>query len=273
MIEPGIPLHFQKSYPSVLLIGGHDPSGGAGIIADAQAALAMRTWPLTLVTCLTAQNTERFDSLMPQSPADFLRQLDLLLQDFQPAAVKLGVLGNLALQKEITHWLKQAQLPLVIDPVMASGSGTGLLESREQLHHLRDQLLPLAQVVTPNIPELAQLAPQHAEVDAQAKAILKSGCRAVLVTGTHAPTRTVKNLLYRQGTSQVMTSRWTRLEGEYHGSGCTLAAALAALLARGEALDQAITQAQDFTWHSLEQGVQLTQGQKLPLRKTDFFND
>ncbi|MBE0505681.1 MAG: hydroxymethylpyrimidine/phosphomethylpyrimidine kinase [Marinospirillum sp.] len=264
MIKTGS--QFQKHYPCVLAIGGHDPSGGAGVIADAQTLLALKTWPLTLITCLTAQNTRELCQINPQEPEAFAAQLAALLKDFRPAAIKLGVTGSLALQEVLAHFLNRyPDIPLILDPVITSSSGTGFAD-QEQLSHLKSELLPHTTVITPNLPELDLLIPGKASVEQKARALIKQGCKAVLVTGTHAQTRGVKNLLFTASSADPVVSRWERLPHEYHGSGCTLASALAACLARGEPLDKASTLAQDFTWQSLENALKLTEGQHLPLR-------
>lgn len=264
MIKTGT--QFQKHYPCVLAIGGHDPSGGAGVIADAQTLLALKTWPLTLITCLTAQNTRELSQINPQQPEAFAAQLATLLKDFRPAAIKLGVTGSLPLQQVLAHFFNQyPDIPLILDPVITSSSGTGFAD-QEQLSHLKNELLPHTRVITPNLLELDLLIPGKASVEQKARALIKLGCKAVLVTGTHAQTRGVKNLLFTQASHTPVVNRWERLPHEYHGSGCTLASALAACLARGEPLDKASTLAQDFTWQSLENALKLTEGQHLPLR-------
>lgn len=269
MLEPGINQHFQKSFPCVLAIGGHDPCSGAGIIADSQSLLALKAWPLTLITATTSQNTHQVNKVYPQNPEAFADQLETLTRDLRPSAIKLGVLGSLEIQHYIAEWLQRnPDIPLIIDPVISSSSGKSFLDA-QQLEHFMSQLLPLASVITPNLPELALLAPQPASTEKKARELIKRGCKAVLVTGTHAETQAVRNQLYLSLDSSVIISRWPRLPHEYHGSGCTLAAALAALLARGESLEIASNLAQDFTWHSLKQALHLSEGQHLPLRIKD----
>lgn len=272
MLEPGINLHFQKNYPCVLAIGGHDPSSGAGIIADSQAMLALKAWPLTLITATTSQNSHRVDKVHPQNADDFASQLETLTQDLMPSAIKLGVLGSLAIQEILAEWLERnPDIPVIIDPVIASTSGHSFF-SQQQLEHFLHQLLPRASLLTPNLPELDLLAPEAGTTQQKVQTIIKRGCKAVLVTGTHADTQAVRNQLYLSSSSSAVISRWPRLPHEYHGSGCTLAAALAALIARGESLEIASNLAQDFTWHSLKQALQLSKGQHLPLRIKDFHN-
>lgn len=270
MIQLGVHPNFQKSNPPVLAIGGHDPSGGAGIIADAQALLALGAWPLTLVTCLTAQNTQFIKQVSFQPVEAFNQQLEVLLADFQPAAIKLGVLGNLELQEIVASLLRRyPKIPVVLDPVLASTSGTSF-SGPELIEHLKQAIIPYCTIITPNLPELEQLVPGNQSVEEKAQQLLKLGCKAVLVTGAHSETRAVKNLLFTLSSSTPLVNRWSRLNGEFHGSGCTLSSAIAALLARGEALTSASTKAQDFTWQSLEKALKLTEGQLLPLRLRDI---
>ncbi|WP_051168268.1 bifunctional hydroxymethylpyrimidine kinase/phosphomethylpyrimidine kinase [Marinospirillum minutulum] len=270
MIKLGVHPNFQKKHPPVLAIGGHDPSGGAGIVADAQALLGLGAWPLTIISCLTAQNTQLIKQISYQPIEALQQQLAVLLADFTPAAIKLGVLGNLEVQTLVAQLIKRyPQVPLVVDPVLASTSGTSF-SSEEQLAHLKQEILPFCTVITPNLNELEQLVPSKGTIEYKARQLIKLGCKAVLVTGTHQQKHTVKNLLFTGSTSGPLVNRWQRLEGEFHGSGCTLASALAALLARGEALTQAAVKAQDYTWHSLEKALKLTEGQLLPLRTRDL---
>ncbi len=268
MIKLGIHPNFQKRYPPVLAIGGHDPSGGAGIIADAQTLLALGTWPLTLISCLTAQNTQFIKQVTYQPVGAFRQQLEALLVDFQPAAIKLGVLGDLAIQETVASLLNYyANIPVILDPVLSSTSGTSF-SNAELIAHLKEKIIPLCAVITPNLPELNALVPGNGSIEFKAMQLINSGCRAVLVTGTHNQTHTVKNLLFT-ASSEPLVNRWQRLEGEFHGSGCTLASALAALLGRGEDLATASVKAQDYAWRSLEKALKLTEGQLLPLRLQD----
>ena len=270
MIKLGVHPNFQKKYPPVLAIGGHDPSGGAGIIADSQALLALGAWPLTLITCLTAQNTQYIKQITYQPITALQQQLEALLADFQLAAIKLGVLGSLEVQLLVAKLLKRyPHLPIIVDPVLASTSGTSFSDEA-LITHLKEEILPYCTIITPNLLELEQLVPGKGSIEFKAQQLLKLGCKAVLVTGTHNQTHTVKNLLFTASTHEPTVNRWQRLEGEFHGSGCTLASALAALLARGEALAQASVKAQDYTWQSLEKALNLTEGQFLPLRMRDI---
>ena len=180
------------------------------------------------------------------------------------AAIKLGLLANAELA-EATRQLIDAcpQAPVVCDPVLASGSGRAL--GRDLLRGLRQFILPVTTLATPNLPELARLSDQpQADTEVQARALLALGCELVLVTGEHAGTGPIRNQLV--GGSQIEFYEWERLPGAYHGSGCTLAASIAALLARGSDPWSAVHEAQDYTWQTLAHAEQPGHGQSLPNR-------
>lgn len=257
--------------PLVLCIGGHDPSGGAGLQADIEAVRAAGAWPCTLVSCLTAQNTCGVRRLIPQPTHQLIEQARLLLEDATIAACKIGLLAGADQALALAALLgEMPDLPLVLDPVLASGAGDALA-SRELLDALREGLLPRCTLITPNIPEAQTLA-GAGEPDACATTLLGLGCRWALITGTHAPTEGVTNRLYGlDGTRQ--TWHWPRLPQSYHGSGCTLASHLAGLLARGLAVPEASGQAQAYTWTALEQAFQTGRCQWTPNRLPQTTHD
>lgn len=258
-----------NSPPVVLAIGGHDPGGGAGIQADIEALAANGTHAATLITCLTVQDSCDVRSLHPVEPELLARQADLLLQDMRVAAIKIGLLGSPEIAASVADLLgKHPRIPVVLDPVLAAGGG-GDLAGAELQRRLREELLPRCDLITPNIPEAIRLSglDDNARPQDCARALLGCGARAVLITGTHDPRAgtSIEHRLYRPHRSPL-TSQWQRLPGEYHGSGCTLAAAIAARLALGEPLEQAVAGGLDFTWHSLRQGFRLGRCQSTPDR-------
>lgn len=256
----------KRSMPVVMVLAGHDPTGGAGIQADIEAIRHQGAWPATLITCLTQQDTHNVTRLWPQSADALLAQGASLIEDMAPDAVKIGLIGDEALVPVIIDLLAQlpAQTPVVLDPILAAGGGKNM-GSEALLEAIRQQLVPKSTVITPNIPELAKLSPGQPHEAAQSQHLLSRGCQAVLATGTHSDTPGVKNILY-QAHEPPIVYRWPRLPHEYHGSGCTLSAALTARLAAGDDLHTACTTAQDYTWLALEQGLMLGKGQHLPLR-------
>jgi hydroxymethylpyrimidine/phosphomethylpyrimidine kinase len=184
-------------------------------------------------------------------------------------AFKIGVLGsveNIAAIAEIVS--DYPDVPLILDPVLASGRGDELA-TEEMTHALRELLLPQTTIVTPNSLEVRRLAEadddEELSIEACAMRLIEAGCEYVLVTGTHENTPQVINTLYAKS-GVVRTDTWPRLAGTYHGSGCTLASAIAAMLANGLDLTDAVREAQDYTWHTLQKAYRPGMGQHLPDR-------
>lgn len=218
----------------------------------------------TLVTCLTAQDTRDVHALDP-TPADrFAAQRDTLLADVSPDAIKIGLLGSAAVAEHVRRLLSGFDGPVVLDPVLAAGGGYEL-GGDAMASLIREQLLPLVTLATPNRAELRRLAGLSDEPSAAAR-LLDTGCGALLVTGADETTgdRVDNRLLTADGTEH--TWQWARLPHRYHGSGCTLASASAAGLARGLALFDAAERAQEFTWEALRRAEPLGTGQWIPRR-------
>ncbi|WP_020505282.1 bifunctional hydroxymethylpyrimidine kinase/phosphomethylpyrimidine kinase [Lamprocystis purpurea] len=235
--------------PTVLCVGGHDPSGGAGILADAEAVRAAGAFALTVVTALTDQDTCGLRHLYPQPAAQVEAQCRALIADGNPRAIKIGLIGDERLVPALCAVIDaNPQLPVVLDPVLASGAGQRL-GNQALIEAILGRLLPRITLVTPNLPEARQLS---GAVDAGdcARHLLALAVPWVLITGTHAESADVTNRLYGVDGS-AHTATWPRLPADYHGSGCTLASAIAARLALGVPLPQAVAAAQAFTWSSL----------------------
>jgi hydroxymethylpyrimidine/phosphomethylpyrimidine kinase len=256
--------------PAVLAFSASDPTGGAGMQADLLTIASLGCQPLTVLTALTAQDTHGVHGLLAMEPEWIARQADRLLADIPVAAFKLGVLGSARNAESVAAILAaHPRTPVVLDPVLASGRGDALAEG-DLVPALRASLLPLATVLTPNSLEARRLALATADAALSdcARALTGAGCRYVLITGTHEPGAEVVNTLYdAQGVAAE--ARWPRLPGSYHGSGCTLAAALASFLAKGLAVADAARAAQAYTWKTLEAGFRPGRGQHLPNRLFD----
>lgn len=235
--------------------------------ADLLTLAALGCHPLSVVTALTVQDTHGVRDVRPIGAAQVAAQADCLLADFAVAAFKLGVLGSEENIAAIAERLaRQPRVPVVLDPVLASGRGDPLA-SEAMLEALRRRLLPRATIVTPNSIEARRLAGEagDAPLERCARRLIEFGCPQVLITGTHEAGDDVVNTLY--GARGVLREdRWRRLPGSYHGSGCTLASAIAALLARGRGLEQAVREAEDYTWHTLAAGYKPGGGQFIPDR-------
>ncbi len=254
----------RQPLPVVLSIAGHDPTGGAGIQADIEAIAALGCHPVTVVSTITVQNTRNVQRVTALAPELIEQQARILLQDIPVQAIKIGLIGSAANARAISSILEQhPTVPVVLDTVLAAGGGTELA-STELLRTIREQLLPRATLATPNSLEARRLT-DATGLEECAVQMLESGCKAVLITGTHEVEADVSNRLFRPGQASVDT-HWPRLPERYHGSGCTLAAAIAALLAAGQSLEEAVARAQEYTWNSLCHGFQPGAGQYLPDR-------
>ncbi|WP_404472307.1 hydroxymethylpyrimidine/phosphomethylpyrimidine kinase [Vreelandella venusta] len=260
----------QPLPPVVLVLAGHDPTGGAGLVADSETIAACGGWAATIPTALTVQNCHNVLRILPADP-QAMRQMAEALGDMQIAAIKIGLLADEPTLRAAEQIIRRFPgVPVVADPVLKAGGGTELSTPALQKLYV-DRLLPLVDILTPNRFELAALTPEiTAPFDdtARAVALLSRGCQAILVTATDDPlpgnTQQVIHTLHSPDTTRQW--QWPRLPETFHGSGCTLASAIAARLAVGERLPMACEQAQHFTWESLSQGYQPPSGQCLPNR-------
>src|SRR5258706_3234565 len=250
--------------PIVLTFAASDPTGGAGVQADILTIAAMGCHPLSVLTALTVQDTSGVESVQAVERAWVENQARRLLAEMRVDAFKLGVLGSAQNIAAIAAILAEhPDVPVVCDPVLASGRGDALA-SPEMLDALRELILPQSTVVTPNSLEPRRL-PAEPDLGRCRAKILAIGSEFVLITGTHEATDEAVNVLHDAG-GVVREDRWERLPGSYHGSGCTLASALAAALARGMAMPEAVRDAQDYTWHALAAGFRPGAGQFIPQR-------
>jgi hydroxymethylpyrimidine/phosphomethylpyrimidine kinase len=255
--------------PLILTFAGADPTGGAGIQADILTQVAMGCHPLTVITALTVQDTRGVDSVEPVDSDFVAEQARMLLEDMPIAVFKIGLLGSVENISIIAEILSDySDIPVVLDPVLASGRGDDM-SSEDILEAMKEMLLPQVTILTPNSQELRRLAQEDGEEDLPleecARRLIDLGVESVLVTGTHEPTPQVINVFY--GESGVLrTDSWDRLPGSYHGSGCTLASAVAAGLAWGQEPAEAVREAQEFTYESLKAAFRPGMGQYLPDR-------
>lgn len=252
-------------HPAVVLVfSAHDPSGAAGVQADIESINRNGGRCVSVLTAMTAQNTGAFETIVPQPAADFRKQARLLLADISINAFKIGLIGSSALVEEIAAIIsRHTSLPVVLDPVLHAGTGTELA-SADIIASLKQRLIPLTTVLTPNMKEALRLTGTN-DKDSAAQALLELGCQSVLITGADQATDRVINSLYRPNTDPVHFE-WERLPGVYHGSGCTLAAAIAAQLAQNRDLFEAVKNAQQYCWQTLKHGLQLGKSQLHPDR-------
>lgn len=251
-------------YISTLTIAGSDSCGGAGIQADLKTMSALGCYACSVVTAVTAQDTCQVSAVM-DIPADLVaKQLQAVLDDIRPAAVKTGMLANAAITEAVADGLKRRQpVPLVVDPVMVATSGDPLVR-QGTVRMLIERLLPLADLVTPNIPEAQILAGMELHGDADcwtaARRILDYGCGAVLIKGGHGSgVLKTDRLLMADGTRRVLSSPVVDTPNT-HGTGCTLSAAITAFLARGYNMQEAVALAKGYLDKALEAGKEVTTG-------------
>lgn len=251
--------------PIVLCFSGHDATGGAGLQADIESIASLGAHTCSIITALTVQNTLEVLEVYPCDHSTIRHSVEVLLQDVPPQAIKIGLIASLEALHIIIDCINRFPgIPVVLDPVLASGSGDKSFAQPTLIDAIIEQLIPLCTIVTPNTHELLQLS-QHIDPSNAASALNKQGCDYVFVTGTHAHTDSVHNALYF---NQRLIDTFTvdRLEHSYHGSGCTLASAIAAMLAFGIEPLTACKEAVNFTFGSLHNGFKIGSGQHIPNR-------
>jgi hydroxymethylpyrimidine/phosphomethylpyrimidine kinase len=228
--------------------------------------------PLSVITAVTVQDTVGVDDVMALDSGWVADQARAVLEDMPVHVFKIGMLGsveNIATIAEIVS--DYPDIPVVLDPVLSSGRGDELA-SEDMILAMRELLLPQTTIITPNSIEARRLVQQDEAEDADeldlgqcGEQILHMGCEYVLITGAHENTRQVTNTLYT-GSGIVRSDVWQRLTGSYHGSGCTLASAIAATIANGLPVSDGVYEAQEYTWQALKSGFHPGMGQYLPDR-------
>ncbi len=273
-MKQGMTLHASSSMTRscVLVFAGLDPSGGAGIQADSQAIAAMGAHALPIVTTLTVQDNDRVYGITPVDPHIVQQQIAALINKIDIAAIKIGIVGSAAIAELIVSCIntlrrKTPQLPVVLDPVLASGHGDDL--TREDAIQIIAPLRKIATLITPNTLEAHKLTnkltEQHTSetqsIEQQADLLMQDSPH-VLIKGGHAQDENVINRWFSQ--EQQRSWSWSRLQGEFHGSGCTLASAIAAGLAQGWSMEMSLDKAQIYTQQALESAFAIAAGQLIP---------
>jgi hydroxymethylpyrimidine/phosphomethylpyrimidine kinase len=245
-------------------IAGSDSGGGAGIQADLKTFSALGVYGASVIAALTAQNTRGVSAVLDVPPAFVAAQMEAVFSDLAVGAVKIGMLGNAGVVRAVAQGLaRHRRLPIVVDPVMVATSGDRLL-TPDAAEALRKELLPLALVVTPNLPEAAALldAPQAESEDdmvRQAERLLATGAKAVLMKGGHGKGGESADLLIT-ATAMMRFAAARIATRNTHGTGCTLAAAIAAGLARGEGLADAVRRAKEYVTAAIAAADRLAVG-------------
>jgi hydroxymethylpyrimidine/phosphomethylpyrimidine kinase len=268
LTHPTVP----ASPPIVLVFAGTDPSGGAGMQADILTLCSMGCHPLCVVTAVTIQDTMGVEDVLPIDAEWVADQARCVLEDVPVAVFKIGLLGSVEAVAAIAEVVSDyPDIPLVLDPILASGRGDDLA-SDELISAMRELLIPQTTLITPNSLEVRRLVQDDETNDDDnpdlaecARRILMLGCEYVLITGAHENTTEVINTLYEQQ-GVVRSDSWQRLTGTYHGSGCTLASAVAATIANGVAIPEAVRDAQEYAWQTLKHAYRAGMGQLVPDR-------
>ena len=266
-----MPVDTELVPPIVLTFAASDPTGGAGVQADLLTLASMGCHPLSVVTGLTVQDTTGVEDVLAIDAGWIADQARVLLEDLPVAVFKFGMLCSVEAIAAIAEIVNDyPDIPLVFDPVLASGRGDQLADE-EMVEAMVGLLLPRTTVLTPNSLEARRLALDEQNEDDVpslsecARRLVNAGAEYVLITGTHENTPQVANTLYGSY-GRIREDIWDRLPGSYHGSGCTLASAIAANLANGLAMEEAVRDAQDYTWHALAAGFRPGMGQYIPDR-------
>jgi len=263
-----------KSPPKVMTFSATDPTGGAGLQADILTISSLGCHPVSIATGFTVQDTIGVNKLIPIDSELVNDQARLILEDMEVEIFKLGLLGSKENITTIAEIISDyPETPLIIDPVLASGRGDEFSDT-EARNMMMELLFPEALLITPNSLEARQLVcneeePSDVAIEVCADRFKEMGCENILITGTHENTDNVINTFYNSS-NQIIPYHWDRLPGSYHGSGCTLTAAISAYYALGLSIDEAIEEAQHFTWQTLKNGFKPGMGQLIPNR---FFRD
>ncbi|MBQ5748099.1 MAG: bifunctional hydroxymethylpyrimidine kinase/phosphomethylpyrimidine kinase, partial [Bacteroidales bacterium] len=226
-------MNVKKSYPIVLSIAGSDSGGGAGIQADLKTFSSLGVYGATAITAITAQNTQGVHSQFALPPQMVYDQIIAVMEDIHPSVIKIGMLSNLQVAIAVAEALKRYSIPIILDPVMVSSSGHRLLSAEAQ-EVLKERLLPMAQLVTPNIPEMEALSDMQlltiSDKYNAAKHLLSLGVQSVLLKGGHEEGEVKVDILYQKSPQGIITCSFssdTLNTRNIHGTGCTLSSAIA----------------------------------------------
>ena len=268
----------SEKLPNVMTFSATDPTSGAGLQADILTIASLGCYPLSIVTGVSVQDTIGVRGLTAINAQLVNDQTRTILEDMEISVFKCGLLGsleNIKIIAEITE--DYPEIPLIIDPVLASGRGDDLVNV-EMMKAMLELLFPKSYLITPNSHEARKIVIKDNEnfedvsIDLCAERLKLLGCKNILITGTEDSTEKVINTLYEKS-GPVNPFYWDRLPEAYHGSGCTLASAVSAYLALGFNLNKAVEQAQIYTWESLKNASKLGKGQYIPDRLHEMMEE
>ena len=268
----------SKKLPNVMTFSATDPTSGAGLQADVLTIASLGCYPLSIVTGVSVQDTIGVRGLTAINAQLVNDQTRTILEDMEISVFKCGLLGsleNIKIIAEITE--DYPEIPLIIDPVLASGRGDDLV-NMEMMKAMLELLFPKSYLITPNSHEARKMVIKDNEnfedvsIDLCAERLKLLGCKNILITGADETTDKVINNLY-ESSGESNPFYWDRLPGVYHGSGCTLASAISAYLALGFNLNKAVEQAQIYTWESLKNSSKPGKGQYIPDRLYEMMEE
>ncbi|MBQ8761147.1 MAG: bifunctional hydroxymethylpyrimidine kinase/phosphomethylpyrimidine kinase [Bacteroidales bacterium] len=260
-----------KSYPIVLSIAGSDSSGGAGIQADLKTFSALGVYGATAITAITAQNTLGVKSQFALNPKMVYEQIVAVMEDLNPSVVKIGMLSNEKIVEAVAEALSHYKLKIILDPVIVSSSGHRLL-SLEAQETIKERLLPMSELITPNIPEMIALTGMPVstfeEKEKAADYLLNLGAKSVLLKGGHEEGDVKTDFLFYKGQQSTDNSQQTFLSfssetiqtNNIHGTGCTLSSAIAAFVARGLSLEDSISEAKKYVTEAIRNAADIRIG-------------
>jgi hydroxymethylpyrimidine/phosphomethylpyrimidine kinase len=259
-------MNVKKSYPTVLSIAGSDSGGGAGIQADLKTFSSLGVYGATAITAITAQNTQGVHSQFALPPQMVYDQIIAVMEDIHPSVIKIGMLSNVQVATVVADALERYSIPIILDPVMVSSSGHRLL-SVEAQEVLKERLLPMAQLVTPNIPEMEALSDMPlltiSDKYNAAKHLLSLGVQSVLLKGGHEEGEVKVDILYQKSPQGIVICSFssdTLNTRNIHGTGCTLSSAIAAYMARGLDLKDAVSSAKIYITEAIKAGSDISVG-------------
>ena len=249
-----------RQYCKVLTIAGSDSGGGAGIQADLKTFSAIGCYGMSVITALTAQNTQGVKAIHAVPPAFAVEQIEAVLSDIGADAIKIGMLYSAELIEAVAQALKKhGARKIVLDPVMVAQSGDKLLQD-DAIEAIKTHLMPLADVVTPNLPEASVLCgmplTQWGDIKSAAETLAKYGSRSILIKGGHGDERKSTDLLFLAGEGRFASLEADRIETRNnHGTGCTLSSAIASYMAKGNDIEQSVQMAKEFINHAIAAGA------------------
>jgi len=241
---------------NILSIGGSDPSSGAGIQSDVNTFSNHNVYGFTVVTAITSQNTRKVTSIEPVSTKSLRAQLDSILSDFHIDAIKIGMVYNSQIIKVIYSKLRNTKVPIVVDPIIKSTTGTMLLK-KSALHDYKKMMIPLADVITPNKYE-AKVLSGTSNTNKSAKKIQAMGAKCVIITGATSSDSQISDFVLEENREYVISGK--KIPARNHGSGCNYSASISASLAKGNTIHYAVKTAKDYVYQSIRNSKNIGKG-------------